>query len=75
MCCCLTYTKFILKDIVVLILQVGMVDQADPQTSKFIGTDIVMDKEEEAKSTQESTISSSNKSQAVVEWLLGKYLT
>ena len=48
-----------------------MVDQADLQTSKFIGKDIIMDKEKEANSSQES---SNNKSQAVVEWLLGKCL-
>ena len=44
-------------------------EQADPQTSKFIGKEITMDKEKEANSNQES---SNNKSQAVVEWLLGK---
>ena len=48
-----------------------MVDQADLQTSKFIGKDTIMDKEKEANSSQES---SNNKSQAVVEWLLGKCL-
>ena len=46
------------------------VDQAwDSQTSKYIGrTDTIMDKEKEVNSNQES----SNKSQAVVEWLLGE---
>ena len=46
------------------------VDQAwDSQTSKYIRrTNTIMDKEKEVNSNQES----SNKSQAVVEWLLGE---
>ena len=48
------------------------VDQAwDSQTSKYIRrTDTIMDKEKEVNSNQES----SNKSQAVVEWLLGELI-
>ena len=48
------------------------VDQAwDSQNSKYIGrTDTIMDKEKEVNSNQES----SNKSQAVVEWLLGELI-